>query len=302
MEKIMIRHGIPQRFRQDLNFGLGHVPVILQRELWTNLQILLISGLICRNRQLEYSTPIDFPTELPGFLSAVYNTEQSESYQEQILTGGYGLEEKLLNAAKKGNIDQASRLAVKYVNFQIKYHEQFGLKPHYAVVELNTLLRRAAMEMGVHILRLDETFVKYNRLAEQQQGPFQATYTDMVADYCKLIQKYSRQNYSAAVKKSLDYIDFNYEKDISLHKLADMFHVSDGHLSSSFKKEIGVSITDYLSQTRVSHARWLLKSTEYSVQEIGVRCGFADASYFTRIFKRHVGQSPLQYRITRSLL
>lgn len=124
----------------------------------------------------------------------------------------------------------------------------------------------------------------------------------MVIDYCKLVTKYARQNYSTAVWKSLDYIDFNYQQDISLHKLAVMFHVSDGYLSTAFKKEVGIPITDYLNKTRVDHAQWMLESTEDSIQEISGQCGFYDASYFTRVFKRYTGQSPLQFRITRSML
>lgn len=303
IERIMAKHSIPQRLRQDLTTGLRRVPVIRQRDVWVNMQIFLISGLICKDEPLKFHTPSDFSFELPDFSNVVNDSEPGEHYQQTNLSDGYSQEEELLNAVKKGNIDQAIRLAIKYVNFQTSYHKQFGLKPQYAVIALNALLRRAAMEVGVHILRLDETFVKYNRLVDQNiYLSVETTYTDMVVDYCKLVMKYSKQNYSTAVWKSLNYIDFNYQQDISLHKLAVMFNVSGGHLSTSFKKEVGVSVTDYLNQTRVSHARWLLESTEDSVQEIGGRCGFSDGSYFTRIFKRYVGQSPLQYRTGRSLL
>lgn len=303
INQLMTKHGIPQRLRLDLSAGLRRVPVIGQRDVWLNLQIFLISGLICKGGSLQFYTPGDFSAELPDFQDPSFNPEAGEHYRQMSLFGGYSQEEALLNAVKKGNIDQAARLAAKYVNFQISYHEQFGLGPQYAAIGLNVLLRRAAMEAGVHILRLDETYVRYSRMAvEQGQQPFQATPIDMVADYCKLVQKYSRQNYSTAVWKALDYIDFNYQQDLSLHKLAAMFSVSDGYLSTSFKKEVGVSVTDHLNQTRIAHARWLLESTGDSVQEIGERCGFSDGSYFTRIFKRYVGQSPMQYRAARSLL
>ena len=301
--QLMKKHSIPQRLQQDLATGLGRVPVIPQRDMWVNMQIFLISRLICKGKALKFYTPVDSGVALPDFEKPAYNPETSEHYQQMNLSGGYGQEEELLNAVKKGNIDQAARLAIRYVNFQTTYHKYLGLDPLCAIIGLNVLLRRAAMEVGVHILRLDETYVKYTRITNQQEtGPIPATYIDMVTDYCKLVQKYSRQNYSTAVWKSLDHIDFHYQQNISLHKLATMFNVSDGYLSTSFKKEVGVSVTDYLNQTRIAHARWLLESTGASVQEISGQCGFSDGSYFTRIFKRYVGQSPLQYRAARSLL
>lgn len=300
---LISKYHIPQTFRQDLLFGLGRVPTIRQRELWFNMQIFLISRLISKDKPLEFLTYNDFPSEMPDFRTTIYNSESAEQYRSKTLSGGYGIEEELLNAVKKGNTDQAARLTMKYINFLINYHQSFGLAPQYAAIELNTLLRRTALETGVHVLRLDEVFVKYRRLFEQQKPlPVHATYTDMVIDYCKLVTKYARQNYSTAVWKSLDYIDFNYQQDISLHKLAVMFHVSDGYLSTAFKKEVGIPITDYLNKTRVDHARWMLESTEDSIQEISGQCGFYDASYFTRVFKRYTGQSPLQFRITRSML
>ena len=240
IEMLIAKFNIPKTFQQDLLVGLGHVPTIQQRELWLNMQIFLISRLIGKNGQIEFRTYNDFPTETADFTTAIYNSDNTEHYRSKTLSGGYGIEEQLLNAVKKGNVDQAIRLTQQYINFQINYHHSFRLSPQYAVVELNALLRRVALEEGIHILRLDEIYVKYRRLSEQPKlSAMHATYTDMVTDYCKLITKYARQNYSMAVWRSLDYIDFNYQQNISLHRLATMFNVSAGYLSTCFKKEIG---------------------------------------------------------------
>ena len=139
---LISKYHIPQTFRQDLLFGLGRVPTIRQRELWFNMQIFLISRLISKDKPLEFLPYNDFPSEMPDFRTTIYNSESAEQYRSKTLSGGYGIEEELLNAVKKGNTDQAARLTMKYINFLINYHQSFGLAPQYAAIELNTLLRR----------------------------------------------------------------------------------------------------------------------------------------------------------------
>ena len=57
-----------------------------------------------------------------------------------------------------------------------------------------------------------------------------------------------------------------------------------------------MTLTDYILQTRIAHAIYLLNTTQMSIQTIASQCGFDDGNYFTRIFKRTQGQSPRQYR------
>ena len=249
LDAVMDKYNIPRVRRADLVAVLGRVPVIQNRELWVNMEVYLISRLICRDGQLEYRTPIDMPLALQELTELIpYDNKGSDAYRANTLAGGYNLEGDLLNAVKRGNVDQATRIALKYMNFQIAYHSQFDLPEYYAFIELNTLLRRAAIESGVHILRLDETFVHYNRFIrqkERERETMQLICTDMAADYCKLVKRYSNKNFSTLVRKCLDYMDFHFQEAVSLHTLAQMFNVSDGHLSTLFRKEVGIPLTEY---------------------------------------------------------
>ena len=57
-----------------------------------------------------------------------------------------------------------------------------------------------------------------------------------------------------------------------------------------------MKLTDYINKTRVQQAEKLLRKTTLSMQDIAEKCGFADANYFTRTFKKINGMSPNQYR------
>lgn len=95
------------------------------------------------------------------------------------------------------------------------------------------------------------------------------------------------------------YIEAHYfEKDLTLSQVAGCLFVSETYLSKQFKQAYGLTFSDYLIDTRMRRARELLRSPilQYSVSAIANKVGYEDAHYFSRIFRKKVGQSPIQYR------
>jgi len=71
---------------------------------------------------------------------------------------------------------------------------------------------------------------------------------------------------------------------------------SEDYLSKIFRAEMGLLLWDYLTLTRLHEAGHLLSQTGLSVSEVAARTGFEDPAYFNRIFKKHFGQPPGQFR------
>ncbi|WP_128103027.1 ABC transporter substrate-binding protein [Paenibacillus sp. DCT19] len=94
----------------------------------------------------------------------------------------------------------------------------------------------------------------------------------------------------------IHYMQANYAEPITLESLARTFHYSAPYLSKSFKREIGTSIIDYLINIRMDKAKNLLQQTDLSLQEIATSIGYADVSYFIRIFKKSTGVTPKQFK------
>ncbi|MDE6947756.1 MAG: AraC family transcriptional regulator [Anaeroplasmataceae bacterium] len=92
------------------------------------------------------------------------------------------------------------------------------------------------------------------------------------------------------------YLDTHFSEKIYLDYLANMFYINKFYLTRIFKKQFGVSINDYLSQVRISHAKQLLRFTNKTVENIGIECGIDDVHYFSRTFKKIEGISPSEYR------
>ena len=105
---------------------------------------------------------------------------------------------------------------------------------------------------------------------------------------------------SDKIRASLDYIADHLGEDLSVQRLADEAGYHPVYFSNRFKKETGVSYSEYLTRLRVVQAMPLLGRTNLPVQEIAVRCGFTDLPYFSNKFKRIVGVPPGQWRIDRN--
>ena len=93
-----------------------------------------------------------------------------------------------------------------------------------------------------------------------------------------------------------EYIENNYEKNITLSSLSDTFFVSPFHIAHLFKEKFDISPIQYLIKTRIKIASELLIQTGYTVFEISNLVGYPNANYFNIIFKRFTGMSPGKYR------
>jgi two-component system response regulator YesN len=99
------------------------------------------------------------------------------------------------------------------------------------------------------------------------------------------------------IRRAVDYIEENYRNGmISLPEVAGRVYASPSYLSFLFKKEQGMSFTDYLTRVRINEAKKLLQTTELKVAEVAVRAGYSNPQYFNYCFKKQTGYSPFQYK------
>lgn len=94
-----------------------------------------------------------------------------------------------------------------------------------------------------------------------------------------------------------DFIVGNYSDDINLNIIADNMNYSPSYLTKIFCQAYDCTPTKYLSNLRLHQAqKLLLNEPSLSVRQIGEMCGYHDQGYFSRIFKKHTGKSPLEFR------
>ena len=92
------------------------------------------------------------------------------------------------------------------------------------------------------------------------------------------------------------YIDEHYATPLTRESVAQAFYISPNYLSHLFQKTGAVGFNEYLTHTRLEHARQLLKGYDLKVKEVAHACGFVDSNYFCRLFRKNTERSPSEYR------
>ncbi|MEK5507747.1 helix-turn-helix domain-containing protein [Paenibacillus sp. FSL P4-0113] len=102
--------------------------------------------------------------------------------------------------------------------------------------------------------------------------------------------------YQSHVDKATRYMSEQLESTVSLEQLSRHVQVSKQHLNLIFKQSTGYSPVDYYLRMKIQRASQLLDLTNASIKEVSIQLGFRDPYYFSRLFKKIMGCSPLEYR------
>lgn len=89
----------------------------------------------------------------------------------------------------------------------------------------------------------------------------------------------------------------NIDQEMSLQRVADMIFMNRTYISEAFKQKAGISFTEYLNTAKMERAKMLLMQASLRNYEIAELLGFKDVEYFGKLFKKHTGYTPTQYRL-----
>ncbi len=101
---------------------------------------------------------------------------------------------------------------------------------------------------------------------------------------------------SRRIEKAFEYMNKNYDKQISLGDMAKLVNMTEVSFSRFIKKRTGISFIDSLNEIRLGHASRILIDTTNSVAEVSYSCGFNNISNFNRLFKKKKGCTPKEFR------
>lgn len=216
-----------------------------------------------------------------------------------LLENRYDGEDIFLEAVAQGNTAKAMSIMVQMSGTRIAARADNELRDRKNLtLSVNTLLRRTAYKAGVHPFYIDSISANYARFIENASSrqELEDVMPYLVRSYCELVEKRSTALYSAPVRQMLVTIDASIDSDLSLKRFANELFLNTSYLSSLFKKETGMTLTDYVNHHRIGYAKRLLKSTTLSIQAVATTVGISDIHYFTRLFRRETGLSPREFR------
>ena len=107
-------------------------------------------------------------------------------------------------------------------------------------------------------------------------------------------EKYRRDE--LRIKKALSYIEQNYDSGITIESIAESANISVSSCLRLFQRVLGTTPVRYLVKTRIQKAGEALKrGGAKTISEIAYECGFSDASYFNRCFRKEYGKTPSEF-------
>ena len=292
--RLILRRNLIEDSMDALRWYFKRIPIIQDYLGWRHMFNAFLSRYLA-NPDLEILRATYDRTEEPRQKPSI----ALSSIPYKSVEARYAVEDAMLRAIRHGDIAGALYQQNLFMGFTLDQRLPDRLRDAKdMVIAVNTAYRKAIQEAAVHPLYIDGISGQFVTEIEATENVEQlnALIPKMIRNYCLLVQQHSLEKFSAPVRDCLNYIDFHYMEPLSLESLADRFSLNKNYLSSRFHKEVQLTITDYINQTRVQRAMGLLGNTTLSVQEIAEQCGFSDGNYFSRTFKRIHGSTPNEYR------
>ncbi len=222
---------------------------------------------------------------------------KDQSYQS--IRDIYLLEEPALIAAIKRGDRPGAREIINRVLVGIYYlgRERPTLLKSF-ILELVVTMSRSAIEAGGDPAELlGANYSSFSDLAridtEEELCAWLVSMLERMMDAIKSNRRYPS---SVLMGAALRYMREHLQEDVSRDEVAEVACLSPSHFSRVVKQTFGSSFTDLLAGMRVEKARELLSRTEKSLIQVCLDCGFSDQSYFTKVFQKHTGSTPGEYR------
>lgn len=294
------RAGVPVGAQKPLREYYSSVPVLAEGD-----KLFVMIDTFCER---IWETPSFAIVELnKNYGPAVIpldNASHGESFDEieaniKMMEMRYAVENELIRAVALGQQHKESTIMSQLGDnmFERRVADPVRNAKNYCII-MNTLLRKAAEDGGVHPIYIDSTSSKFAIRIEllSDTKDCSAMMREMFSTYCRLVYKHSMKRYSPIVQKTILIIDSDISAELSLKGLANKQGISPGYLATIFKKDTGKTVSEYIKDKRIEHAMYLLGATHLQIQTVALHCGIMDVQYFSKIFKKKTGKNPREYR------
>ena len=293
INRIMKENGIPPQYTSNMQQVYYNLPVVEMQSLITTLQHLItafIPGFAANH--VEY---INYTSEQH---EVDFNEERIHKFTSDYMANLAEHIKSCGDAVITGDQTASSESMKSLLNFAVSFSETplSQLKEYLSYI--NTFLSAKMMDTQAHppisLSRCIPFSLKINETVQAQE--LQHLLMKMVRKYCLLVKNFTYDNYSIRYEAwsiiSTSTCPRNYRSPRLLRNLAKI----NSYLSSEFKKEVGDTLTTYINKHRILASLRYFNTTDMSVAEVSNAVGYTDMGYFSRLFRKYVGQSPREYK------
>jgi len=241
--------------------------------------------------------------EQQGITSEIKETEYAEINTDFFTNNSrsYSIERDIVNKIMRGDvaglIDGATKIPA-VSSGQLAPHLLRHQKNFF--IRLEAISARAAIEAGLdpeEILVIEEMYITKCESLENTDRIKNLQY-HMIVDYADRVAKFRNLsgNNSRLFSEVSRYIRNHISEPIKTSEIADALGKSRGGLTTDFKKQTGMNLSDFIKLKKIQEAEELLYETEKSLVAISMYLGFSSQSHFCRVFKEVKGLTPSEYR------
>ena len=302
VRRLLIAHRIPASYISSIRLFCEGFPLIGA----TSVRVTLLAFIRSFTAEAEDYRYVRIPLTDGAPVLPETMTLREESLDYSALYSRYDLENNFLRLIEHGDTETVLA-AFRDMNLQGMKQERYVnavyQNPAIGLAMLRALARKAAERGGASLVEIHEiTQRTVQRMSTSAHAADLVAYTTtMVYELTDAVKrsKTAFSGVSSPVRKVVEYIHMNYSQELSLSLLAEKAALSESYLTKAFKREMGVSVFQYIAQLRCREAAELLRGGDIPIQDISSYVGYDDNNYFVKVFRKHYGMTPSEYRASK---
>ena len=288
----------------ELRLDAAQVPMKLKHHFLGVVKALPVVPL---NRFYEYGVMLHYALTGQTITTAdlLHPLPDMEVPEDELVlkksNGAYLVEEALLKMVEEGNLNyqQVKQQAVHSSDIGRLAAGDHVRQAKNTVIIFCTLCAKAAIRGGLPpqtAYYLREQYI-YRLEGMNSLAQIHELNQNMLSDFVKRVHRNKiSSGISPQIKQTCDYICLHPEEKLDIHQLASRLGYTDYYFSSKFRKEVGISVRDFITKQKIEKAKQLLCSTNTDIQDIADLLGYGSQSHFGEVFRAETGMTPRAYR------
>ena len=232
---------------------------------------------LCENIILNEINAEDHPEQIDNLIKKVTKAIASEDYDK-----AQGYYYKILHQIRSTVND-------------LSPHKTFQGQFAYIMTAIIYELAKLRPNLSENLFQLHHT--AHSQFIEKEHYSNQLIFAQNFLNVSiKLLSTVQNTDTSYKIQQVLQFIHKHYAHDIKLKDISDKFQIQKSYLSRQFKKEVGITFSDYLMTYRLKRALLLMDVTQHSFTDIALTVGFDSSTYFSTCFKKVYKMTPSEYK------
>lgn len=223
--------------------------------------------------------------------------------QEEFVRADYRAEFKQYNRIRYGDVEGVRE---RFKIARKKFEEGRGSLSDdpvrnmiYHHVTAIAVISRMCIDTGMDVdtaYTLGDIYIRKADKAKSVEEVLDIT-AEMQIDYATRMRDLKKVDVvSVHIKRSIDYILDNLQRQITVNELAAREGLSTGYFSRLFVEEIGINVNQFINDSKIKAAQNMLRYSDFSILDISISLGFSSQSAFSSVFKKMTGMTPKIYR------